>query len=150
MKTLITINSTIPHSGPAEPSLVFFDDGRWEITYAGDVDYVQHGIGETNDESFVGSASVITLLDEWLAIIELDPLERDGENVVLFLNQTVEVGRWNEPVVVLFANGDAEVTDRETGETAATEDEDFVNFVPIDDLVSELRDFVADFHAKDT
>lgn len=149
MKSLITINSSIPHSGPAEPALVFFDDGRWEIAYAGDVDYIKHGFGETTDDSFVGTVSVLTLLDEWLAIIELDPLERDGENVILFLNQTVDVGRWDEPVVVLFANGDAEVTYRETAEQSSTDDEDFVNFVTIDDLVAELREFVADFHAKD-
>ncbi len=150
MKSLITINSTIPHSGPAAPVIVFFDDGRWEIAHDGDVHYITHGPTSGDlDPSFIAAPALLPLLDDWLAIIELPHLVTDDTNTALFLNQTVDVGRWDEPVIVLFADGDAEVTDRETAEQSATDDEDFVNFISIDDLVSDLREFVADFHAKD-
>lgn len=143
-KSLITINTSVVHSGPAAPILIFFDDGRWEIDNVGNLDYIVNGYhGDTPDPAYVGSAALIDLIDEYRASLDYDVSERDENEAVVFLSETVDVGSEQEPVFILFADGDVELVDRYIAEDASRDDEDFVNFVSVDDLISELREFVS-------
>jgi hypothetical protein len=46
-----------PHDHPAEPVLVMFDDGRWEIAHIGDADFIAE-----NDEAFVNYVPFVQIL----------------------------------------------------------------------------------------
>lgn len=141
---LLTINTEVPTADhPGTPSLVLYDNGDWEIAFAGDVSYI-----EETSKAFLGSEKVIHLLDELLLSYDQDPLDQTEDRAHLFVSIGITTGIADEAVVGFWQDGECEVMCRINAEKLVEIDDEFANFVPMVDMFDELRSFVS-YHATD-
>lgn len=139
MKTFLELNATVPDRGhPGSPVLVYFDNGDWEIAFAGDVDFIERG-----SNHFAGSVSVIDLITEARALFDFDGVDSDGEVAHLYIEGETNVGKQDEDVFILYETDEPFMTVREHAENLIKEDDEAFNFIPLVDLLEDIRDFVA-------
>jgi hypothetical protein len=146
--TILSIDSDIPGSEEANtPVLVFYDNGDWEVAFAGDVDYIRD-----KSPAFVGSGTLIEIFNELLLVNGFDEIDEQGTRATLLVDLPVTVGALDEPVVGYWLSGEFDTMLREHAEqlVKASPDPDvrLHNFIPVVDLVKETRNFLR-YHAED-
>lgn len=146
MKKLLTLNTMVPNGGPAEPVLVFHDDGKWEIAYAGDVDYIRN-YGDTSESprpTYVGNASIADILDSFLTLIGKPLLDRYGlPETHLFVSETIPHDVPGEPMVAVYLDGGYRVMTEWMASRDIEEDSNLLNYIPLIAVVEDFRQFRA-------
>jgi hypothetical protein len=141
---LLTCNTMVPNiENPGTPALVYFDDGQWEIAYNGDVGYI------SESPKFVGSVTIIELLNELAGHEDFDEMDEVDGNIILFTQLTIETADEGEPVVALWDDGTAEIMCRVFAERMIDVggDDNVYNFVTLPEFFDDLRKFTSN-HAE--
>lgn len=137
---LLTCNTTVPAvDHPGTPALVFFDNGQWEIAYNGDVGYI------SESPAFVGSITVIELLNELADLNDCDEMDEVDGDIILFIDLTIEAGAEDEPVIGLWEDGVAEIMFRDSVEHMIEigSTDNIYNYIPLPEFMDDLRKFVS-------
>lgn len=150
MNKLLTLNTIIPNGYPADPVLVFHDNGSWEIAFAGDVDYIRN-YGEPamagTDITYVGHAPVVDIIDKYLALLGKPALSRyadaDISTAHLFLSVSAPYNCPEEPVVAVYFDGTVRVMTEWMASRDLDEDENLLNYIPLAALIEDIRTFVS-------
>lgn len=136
---LLTINSEVPSRDlPGTPAVVFYDNGDWEIAFDGDVSYI-----DETSPNYLGSVKVIDIIDELRLLEDDDVCDVDDDRTVLFLSTYTNVGSAGEYVVGVLADGSSTIMFRVQAERMVEKEAAMHNFVPVVDLLEELRSFVS-------
>jgi len=140
-KALLTLNTTVPSEEyPGTPAVVVYDNGDWEIVFNGDVDYIAH-----DSSSFFCSMTFIQFFIELIYHYDLgdeDDLDVSDGVVTLFIEQPCVVNESDEPVLMIWADGQFEVLDRDEAESIFKMDRDTVaNFIPVADLIADFQEW---------
>lgn len=137
--TLITINTTVPAPNrPGAPHLVFFDNGDWEIACKGDVRFIE------DSDRYVGATPAAEVLTALALEYDLDEMDEVDGLSTLYISVSVPVDCPEEPVIVLYDDGEFDVYERLDAEelVAIAEKSGVFNFIPFVDFMDELRMFV--------
>lgn len=142
MTTLLTINTNVPgREEPGTPVLAFYDNGDWEIAFLGDTDYLK-----VNNPTYVGYQLVVDVLNAFnLDFPELDEADEDEDGILLYTQYEVTEGAFDEPVIVLYDDGEIDVYAREHAEQMVSDvaASGVFNFIPVVDFLDDLRTFRA-------
>jgi hypothetical protein len=144
-KALLTLNTTIPaadHDGT--PVVIIYDNGDWEIAFAGDVYYIREGNDSFHSHHAFSEVFV-------LAMIHFETGDEDdldvSDGIIYFeISEVINVGDEDEPVLVIFQDGECDVTERYHAQAMADSDNtmDVIqNFIPLFDLFKDFSTFRA-------
>lgn len=141
--SLLTINTVVPTTErDGSPIIVFYDNGDWEIALLGDADYI-----EESSNSFVGYETFVDFFVGLMILYDMgdvNDLDVSDDIVYLMISQTVYIGRYDEPVLMIFQDGSSDVMEREQAEKIIqTDPEAGFNFIPALDIFEDFRTFRA-------
>lgn len=136
--SLLTLNTNVPSAYlPGTPAIVVFDNGDWEIAYAGDVDYIAEG-----SSNYFGVVLFIDFFVDLMIFFDIgdvDDLDVSGETVNLFLEETVDAGGIGEPVLLIWDDRETDVMERYEAESIIkTKPDAALNFISALDLFEEF------------
>jgi len=138
MGTLLTINTTVPEAGSyGVPEIVFFDNGDWDIVFSGDVPVIE------DNSAYVGSLNSIEFMNELRLINDYNACDEVDRGVLLFIEVTIDEGTFEEPVLGIYTEGDSFITERFHAERLLEEDGMFFNFIPVVEIMDDLRKFIS-------
>lgn len=141
-KTLITLNTSVPTMPlPGSPVIMVFDNGDWEIGFAGDVNYV----AEWSSNFFIAVPFADFFVDMMIFfdLGDVDDLDVSGDQTNLYISETVTVGSDDEPVLFIWDDREAEVMERRDAEMLVVQEEG-INFIPVAEIVEDFRKFRAE------
>lgn len=137
----LTIDTQVPTiDHPATPVIIIYDNGDWEIAFSGDVDYIT----ETSSNFFCNEYFInfFVGLMIYFDLGDVDDLDVSGDTVILFLEEPNKPGSADEPVLVIWDDGQTEVMARAEAEGLMSIDSDAVfNFIPADDLFEDFAEW---------
>jgi hypothetical protein len=136
--SLLTLNTAVPPAEhPGTPAIVIFDNGDWEIAYKGDTDYIAEG-----SDSYVG---YVTFIDFFVSMMiffdigDVDDLDVSGDRVNLFIEERVNHHAYDEPVLLIWDDGESDVMERCEAESILKTDPEMVtNFIAAVDLFADF------------
>jgi hypothetical protein len=141
MSTLLTLNTHIPSFGqPGSPVIVVFDNGDWEIAFAGDVDYISEG-----SSSFFVAVPFTEFFVDLMIFFDLgdvDDLDVMGDTTNIFISENITAGANNEPVLLIWQDKESEVLNRADAHDIFNIDtENVLNFIPVIEIIEDFRKF---------
>ena len=139
--SLLTINTTVPtEDRNGTPVIVFFDNGDWEIVLQGEVDAIEEGT-----PSFLGSVTFIDFFIGLMVLFDIgdaDDLDVSDEVAYLAISETVIPGGEDEPVLLIWDDGETDVMERGEAEGIIDSDPDQGrNFITALELFEDYRHF---------
>lgn len=139
--SLLTLNTTIPSiDNPGTPVVVVFDNGDWEIAFAGDVDYIEEGSNNFHSHATFIDVFISTMIHFDMG--DADDLDESDGVVYLMISETVETGDEEEPVLLVYQDGETDVMERYHAEKMIETDPTVaLNFIPLIDLFEDFRTF---------
>lgn len=140
MSTLLTLNTNVPNrEHPGTPVLAFFDNGDWEVTFAGDVDYMK-----AENLTFVGAPLVVEVINALNLEYDLEAADEDEDGILLFTSITVQERSHEEPMICLYDDGEFDIYDRHTADLLIADTTSGIfNFISVVDFLADLRNFVS-------
>ena len=143
--SLITLNTTVPAPDQGgTPCLAVFDNGDWEIMLARDVAYL-----EESHSGFSGSELVANILTFLSLEYDGEEMDVNGDVVHLFVSITIDEGGLEEPVILVWDDGEMDVCERYHAEKLVErEDSGVFNFVRFPEFMDDLRRFLV--HNQET
>lgn len=143
--SLLTLNTTIPAADlPGTPVVVVYDNGDWEIAFAGDVDYIQEGNDSFHSHHAFSEVFVLVMIH--FEIGDEDDLDVSDGIIYFEISETVNEGADDEPVLVIFQDGEVDVTERYHAQNMVDQDTamtEVQNFIPLTDLFKDFAKFRA-------
>lgn len=142
MSTMLSLNVTIPTTNnPGTPVVVVYDNGDWEIAFAGDVDYIQEG-DSYHSHHLISEVFVLVML--YFDMGDEDDLDISDDVIYFTVSEETVAGADNEPVLVIFHDGEIDITERR--DALAMAENDLVvtsvqNFIPLLDVFEDLSKF---------
>jgi hypothetical protein len=143
--SLLTLNTTIPAADkPGTPVVVIYENGDWEIAFAGDVDYIQEGNDSFHSHHAFSEVFVLVMIH--FEIGDEDDLDVSDGVIYFTISETVNEGDEDEPVLVIFQDGECDVTERYHAESMVDADKSMdviQNFIPLLELFKDFATFRA-------
>lgn len=139
--SLLTINTMIPAiERPGTPMIVAYDNGDWELAFLGDVDYIVEG--SSNFHSAQSFIEFFIGLMIYFDMGDADDLDVSGDVVYLAISETIITGQYDEPVLLIYQDGEMDVMAREEAENIIHIDPDVgMNFISALELFEDFRTF---------
>lgn len=141
--SLLTINTTIPAADrPGTPVVVLYENGDWEIAFAGDMDYIQEG-----NSAFYSAhpfAEIFALILIFFEIGDEDDLDVSDGVIYFELSEKVTKGAEEEPVLLIYTDGEMDVIERYHAENMVRADTSMQivqNFIPLLELFEDFETF---------
>jgi len=131
MTSSIFIYAKVPEAdSPTCPLLVFYENGDWNIEFAGDVEFIKSNILTT-----LNCAMLLQLFSD-------EEFDYDSEGCDIYLELEVE-SDIEEPVVLIWCDGRATAGDRFQAENLIRNgNTDFYNYIPLSELVEDIAKFI--------
>ncbi len=139
--SLLTINTAVPAAErDGTPYVVVYDNGDWEIAFKGDVEYIaEQSLNFHSAQSFIEFFVGLMIFYE---IGDIDDLDVADDLAYLMISRPVFAGRYDEPVLFIYQDGEMDVMDREVAENMIKHEPDVgFNFIPALDLFEDFRTF---------
>ena len=138
MSTLLFLDTEVPdRDAPGTPAFVFYDNGDWEIAFAGDLDYIK------GSSAYLGSATMIEVIDYLNTDYDLELVDENDGTAFLYTSIEITEEADNEPLIVLHDDGEFDIYERAIAvELVNNEDSGVYNFVSLVEVFEELERFL--------
>jgi len=141
--SLLTLNTTIPAADlPGTPVVVVYENGDWEVAFAGDVDAIQEGNDSFHSHHAFSEVFVLVMIHFEMG--DEDDLDVSDGVIYFTISETVNEGAEDEPVLVIFQDGEIDVTERYHAESMVATDptmDVIQNFIPLLELFKDFAKF---------
>lgn len=141
--SLLTINTTIPTADePGSPVIVLYENGDWEVAFAGDVDYIKEG--NNSFHSYHSFADVFVSTMVFFELGDEDDLDVSDGIIYFSMSEKITPGDEMEPVLIIYEDDMVEVMERYHAEQMTIADLTMSivqNFIPLIELFEEFEKF---------
>ena len=137
MSTLLFLDTEVPdRDSPGAPAFVFYDNGDWEIAFAGDLDYIK------GSSAYLGSATIIEVIDSLNTEFDLELVDENDGTAFLYTSIEITEEADDEPLLVLHDDGEFDIQERANAVELVDAAGGAYNFVSLVELFEELERFL--------